>query len=57
MFLAQTITEYGLVDSIGAGLATARDRIELYIGPGNLKYVLIALLVILVLLVTRRRRI
>ncbi len=57
MFLAQTITEYGLVNGVVAGLAATRDRIEMYIGAGNLKFVLIALLVILVLLVTRRRRI
>ena len=54
--LAQSLVEYGLLDSIAAGLASARDQIELYIGQGNGVYALAAALVVVVLLLFRRRR-
>ncbi len=57
MILAQTLSEYGVLTSMAAGIASARDRIERYIGPGNLKYVLLGLLAVFILLfVVQRRR-
>ena len=54
--LAQSLVEDGLLDSIAAGLSSARDQIELYIGQGNGVYALAAALVVVVLLLFRRRR-
>jgi len=56
MIVAQTLVEYGFLNSIVAGIAATRDRIELYIGSGNLKYMLILVFLIFILLVARRRR-
>lgn len=56
MLLAQALLEHGLLDSMAAGFAAARDRLEFYIGYGNSTYVLIALGVLLLVLVVRRRR-
>jgi hypothetical protein len=55
-FLAQTAAEYGLLDSLAAGLGTVQDRLEVYLGPGNLRYWLIGTLVLIVLLLFRWRR-
>ncbi len=41
---------------MAAGIAAARDRIEMYIGSGNLKYMLFVMIAILVLLLVKRRR-
>ena len=57
MFIAQTLAEYGFLTSIVAGIAAARDRIEFYVGSGNLKYLLLAMLAIFILLVAKRRRV
>ena len=54
--LAQSLVEYGLLDSIAAGMVSARDQIELYIGRGNSVYALAGALVVVVLLLFRRRR-
>ena len=54
--VAQTLVEYGLLSSIRGSLASARDRIEYYVGMGNSKYLLIGAIVALVLLFVRRRR-
>ncbi len=56
MIVAQTLVEYGFLNSIVAGIAATRDRIESYIGSDNLKYTLILVFVIFILLVVRRRR-
>ena len=54
---AQTLVEYsGLVGSIAAKISAASDRIEAYIGQGNMKYLLIGFLVVFLLLLVRRRR-
>jgi hypothetical protein len=47
--------EHGLLDSIAAGLGTARYRLELYIGEGNTIYALAAVAVLLILTRVRRR--
>ena len=56
MLLAQALAEHGLLDSMAAGLATARDRLEIYIGYANSTYLLIALGVLLLALLVRSRR-
>ncbi len=56
MFIAQTLSEYGFLTSVVAGVASVRDRIEVYIGSGNLKYVVLVMLTIFILLMAKRRR-
>jgi hypothetical protein len=56
LLLAQAMVEYGLLDSIAAGLGNARYRLELYVGQGNTIYVLAAVVVLLVLTRVKRRR-
>ncbi len=56
MFIAQTLSEYGALSSMAAGIAAARDRIEMYVGEGNLKYLLFAMIAVLILLLVKRRR-
>ncbi len=55
-FVAQTLAEYGVLNSISARLAAARYQIETYIGQGNTKYLLLGLLVVLFLALAWRRR-
>ncbi len=54
--LAQTLVEYGVLNSIVAGFAAARQRVEVYIGTGNTKYALAIVLAVIILLLARRRR-
>lgn len=54
--LAQTLVEHSLLDSIAAGIASAQTRLEIYIGQGNSKYLLIALIAACLLLLLRPRR-
>jgi LPXTG-motif cell wall-anchored protein len=56
MFLAQALVERGMLGAMAAGIAHARDRLELYIGQGNSTYVLIGAGVLLLLLLLKRRR-
>jgi len=56
MTLAQTMAEYGLLNSLAAGFAALQYRIETYIGEGNSKYMLLGALVLLILLLARHRR-
>jgi hypothetical protein len=55
LLLAQAMVEHGLLDSIAAGLGSARYRLELYIGEGNTVYFLAAAVVIIMLTWVRRR--
>ena len=52
----QTADDYDLARSTAYNLAAARDYVEWYIGQGNLKWVLLAVLVLIVLMIARRRR-
>jgi LPXTG-motif cell wall-anchored protein len=55
--VAQTLVEYsGLLGSVAARISAVIDRVEAYIGQGNVKYLLIGFLVLLLLLLVRRRR-
>ena len=56
LFLSQTAAEYGLLSALAAGLVATRDRFEVYVGRGNLKYILIAGLALMVVLLVRWRR-
>ena len=54
---AQTRVEYsGLLASVAARISAVVDGVEAYIGQGNVKYILIGLLVVLLLMLVRRRR-
>ena len=55
LLVAQALVEHGMLDAMVSGIATARSRIELYIGQGNALPVLIVLLLVLALLFRRRR--
>lgn len=54
--LAQAMAEYGTTTSLSSTFASIRDRIEMHIGQGNLKYVLIGSIVLLIILFYRMRR-
>ncbi len=56
LLLAQALVEHGLLDSIVAGMAAAKYRLEIYIGQGNSKFLLYAAIAGCVLLLLRRRR-
>jgi LPXTG-motif cell wall-anchored protein len=54
---AQTLVEYsGLLSSVAARISAGVDGVEAYVGQGNVKYILIGLLVVLLLMLVRRRR-
>jgi hypothetical protein len=55
LLLAQAMVERGLLDSIAAGLGSARYQIELYVGQGNTIYFVAAVILVLVLTRVRRR--
>lgn len=55
--VAQTLVEYsGLLGSVSARISAAVDKVEYYVGQGNVKYLLIGFLVILLLMLVKRRR-
>lgn len=53
--IAQALAERAMLDSIAAGFATARYQLELWMGPGNAKWVVIAALVALAFWAFKRR--
>ena len=67
VFLCQAAAEYAMMSStnsrvssnfssLAATLAATQERIEVYVGHGNLKYLLIAGLALMVVLLVRWRR-
>ena len=54
--VAQTLVEYGVLNSIAAGFSTAYSRVETFFGSGNSKYLIFAALVIILALLMKRRR-
>ncbi len=52
----QKADDYDLAASAAHNFAVARDYIEWYIGQGNLKWVLLTLLALIVFLLARLRR-
>ena len=55
--LAQAMAEYGALQSIASSFSNAYNRVESMIGQCNLKYVLLAALVVIFLLLVKRRRV
>jgi ribosomal silencing factor RsfS len=47
MVIAQAIVEHSLLDSLAAGLQTAVDQMDYYVGVGNAKWVLVGLAILL----------
>ena len=56
LVLAQAMVERGLLDSIAAGVSSARYRLELYVGEGNAIWIVIGVVVLLVLTRVKRNR-
>jgi hypothetical protein len=54
--LAQTMAEYGALQSISNMFLHAYNRIESLVGQGNPKYILLVILIAIVLLFVRKRR-
>jgi len=55
LVVGQAMVEYGLLDSIAAGLSSAKYQLELYVGQGNTIYVVIGVVLLLVLTRVKRR--
>ena len=53
--LAQAMVEHGMLDSISAGLSSAKYQLELYVGQGNTTYLVIGVVLLLVLTRVKRR--
>jgi hypothetical protein len=56
MLIAQAVVEHGMLDSLAAGLSSAVDQADYYIGPGHAKWLLIGLAVVLAVIFFRPRR-
>jgi hypothetical protein len=56
LLLEQNVIERDWAASMIANLYAAIDHIEEYIGSGNTKYLLLAILVVILVLFARRRR-
>lgn len=54
--IAQTLVEYGAVQSVAAAFAQAYYAFDNFIGRGNTKYLLLGALALIVLLFLTRRR-
>jgi hypothetical protein len=54
--LGQALGEYSSTTSISAGFANLRGQIEMYIGQGNLKYLLIGTVMLVLVVWIRLRR-
>jgi hypothetical protein len=55
LVVGQAMVEHGLLDSISAGLSSAKYQLELYVGQGNTIYVVIGVVLLLVLTRVKRR--
>ncbi len=54
--LAQTMAEYGLLTGLVAGITAFQYRLELYIGTGNTKYLVLGGILLFLAFWSRRRR-
>ncbi len=50
------MVEYGALQSIANAFTQAYNRVESFLGQGNLKYFLLAALALIILLLVKRRR-
>lgn len=55
--IAQTVVEYGFIQSISEGFMNLSNRVGYLISTGNTKYFILAALVLIVLLLWSRRRV
>jgi hypothetical protein len=55
--IAQTMVEYGALQSISAAFMSALHRVELFLGSGNSRYFLLLGLAFIVVLIWTRRRV
>ncbi len=53
---AQAVAEYGVLQSLSLAFKNLRTRVELIIGQGNFKYLIFAILLLLVILTARAYR-
>ncbi len=53
--VAQTLVEYGVLNSIATGFSTAYSRVDTFFRSGNSKYLIFAALVIILALLVKRR--
>lgn len=56
MLIAQAVVEHGMLDSLAAGLSSAVDQADYYIGTGNTKWLLVGLAVVLAIVFFKPRR-
>lgn len=56
LIIAQALVEHGMLDSMAAGLTRARYQIDAYLGQDGSTYVLVGAVVVVLFLITRRRR-
>ena len=54
--IAQTVVEYGGLQAISSAFSNAVYRLELFIGAGNSKYLIIVAIAAVVLLIFTRHR-
>jgi len=54
--IAQTLVEYGALQSVSAALLNAYQRVEFYIRSVDQKYLLILLVAAIIVLIWSRRR-
>ena len=53
--VAQAVAERGMLDAMVAGAAGARDQLEALVGPGNVKWIVIAGVALLLFWAFKRR--
>lgn len=56
LIIAQAAAEYGALNAIAAGVASAMFKLEAWIGRGNNAYLLAGAVLLVIVLLLRRRR-
>jgi hypothetical protein len=54
--LAQSLVEYGALQSIASAFSNGFNRIDSLIGQGKMKYILLIVLAVVILMLVRKRR-
>ncbi len=54
--MAQAVAEYGVLQSLSLAYKTVRTRIEVVIGEGNFKYLILLILVVMIVATVRAYR-
>jgi hypothetical protein len=55
--LAQALVEYGALRSMASAFSNGFNRVESLVGQGDLKYILLIVLAIVILMLVKRRRV